>query len=115
MNELASIHGDVPAEQFFRHISADLPDPVRLRQLFIYSFQRIMDRKEEARVGQQESMELTNEDEVEIAGKHPSLFHTYYVVTIVPLYFIIMYSTSGSGRCFSTARYKKDQHILVPS
>jgi hypothetical protein len=37
---VAALHSDIPVEHFSRHISPDLPDPVRMRQLFIYGFQR---------------------------------------------------------------------------
>ena len=38
-----AVHADVPMSDLCQHISVDLPDPVRLRQLLVYSLQRQID------------------------------------------------------------------------
>ncbi|BFZ58084.1 hypothetical protein PYCC9005_005142 [Savitreella phatthalungensis] len=43
-NGLASQpHADVPAGEFYKHISVDLPDPVRMKQLLTWCAQRVID------------------------------------------------------------------------
>ena len=37
------LHPEIPPENFARHISPELPDPVRLRQILVYSIKREME------------------------------------------------------------------------
>ena len=53
----AALHGEIQPDQFHQHISPELPDPVRLRQILVYAFQRMLD-------------EMSTETEVDHATKH---------------------------------------------
>ena len=64
----ALIHGDIAPDAFHRHISMELPNPVRLRQLLIYSFQRELEATQ-----QKEQM-----DEVDLAGMSMDLWGVFW-------------------------------------